>query len=76
MLLMEVEALFARQALRPRLIVVPVDLAQSSSTNRHSSGKLGATSEKFLRPCARQFAISVANTPAAFGAFLDRASHI
>src|SRR5450759_1508832 len=29
MLLMEVEALFARQALRTRLIVVPVDLAQS-----------------------------------------------
>jgi hypothetical protein len=29
MLLMEVEALFERQALRTRLIVVPVDLAQS-----------------------------------------------
>src|SRR6266699_1670871 len=42
----------------------------------HSSGKFGATSTKFRRPCALQLASRVSTPAASFGTFLDSASHI
>src|SRR6266567_8865666 len=42
----------------------------------HSSGKFGATSTKFRRPCALQLASRISTPAASFGTFLDSASHI